>query len=259
VVLLSFALEPPRRGERSTKTPHFDWLGSTILGVAVVLLVYAVNRTSLLLAAAAAVVLAVFIARELRTDDPVLDVRLFTRAPFAAGSSIVGLQNLAMYAMLFLLPFYLADRGAARTGRTLLLFTLSMVLASPIGGRLSDAVGARIVANAGALIATAGAALFIAQGELVASVILMGTGIGISTSPSQASALGAVPASQAGVASGALSTMRYLGGVIGSGLVTVLAGGRGTGDARLYVFPAVLLLSAAAALVLPGRRPAMEP
>ena len=258
VVLLSFVLEPPARGERSTRAPHFDWLGSTILGVAVVLLVGAVNRTSILLAIGAVVLLSIFVMRELRASDPVLDVRLFTRAPFAAGSAIIGLQNLAMYAMLFLLPFFLIDQGAARTGRTLLLFTLSMVLASPIGGRLSDAIGARIVAFAGALISTAGAALFIAQGELFASVILMGTGIGVSTSPAQASALGAVPASQAGVASGALSTMRYLGGVIGSGLVTVLAGGGLTRDARLFVFPAVLLVSGIAALVLPGRRSTIE-
>jgi len=62
------------------------------------------------------------------------------------------------------------------------------------------------------------------------------------------------------VASGALSTMRYVGGVVGSGLVTMLAGGGLTRDARLFVFPAVLLISAAAALVLPGRRsPTMHP
>ncbi|HVE69775.1 MAG TPA: MFS transporter [Thermoanaerobaculia bacterium] len=254
VVLLSFLLEPPVRGPRAAKRPRFDWLGSVILGIAVVILVAAVHLTSILFAGVAIALLAVFVVRELRVDDPVLDVRLFTRAPFAAGSSIIGLQNLAMYAMLFLLPFFLADRGAARTGRTLLLFTLSMVLASPIGGRLTDAIGARIVAVAGALIAAAGAALFISQGELVASVILMGAGIGMSSAPAQASALGAVSASEAGVASGALSTMRYVGGVIGSGLVTMLAGGGLVRDARLFIFPAVLLVSAAAALVLPGRR-----
>ena len=259
VVLLSFLLEPPTRSARSERTPRFDWLGSAILGVAMLMLVAAVNLTSILLAGGALLMLAVFVVRELRTADPVLDVRLFTRAPFAAGSSIIGLQNLAMYAMLFLLPFFLADRGAARTGRTLLLFTLSMVLASPIGGRLSDAIGARIVAFAGALIATAGAALFILQGELVGSVSLMGAGIGISSSPAQAAALGAVNASEAGVASGALSTMRYVGGVIGSGLVTMLAGGGLVRDARLFVFPAVLLASAAAALVLPGRRSTIVP
>lgn len=261
VVLLSFLLVPPTRATRRAGTmPRFDWLGSAVLGLAMLLLVAAVNRASLLLATAMLVVLAAFVARELRAADPVLDVRLFTRAPFAAGSAIVGLQNLAMYAMLFLLPFFLAGRGAARTGATLLLFTVSMVLASPVGGRLSDAIGARIVALAGALVSTAGALLFITQGELVASVTLMGAGIGISTSPAQASALGAVPASQAGVASGALSTMRYAGGVVGSGLVTMLAGGGLTRDARLFVFPAVLLVSAAAALALPGRRsPTMHP
>jgi hypothetical protein len=81
----------------------------------------------------------------------------------------------------------------------------------------------------------------------------MGAGIGITTSPSQAAAMNAIDASQAGVASAALSTMRYVGGVIGSGLVALLASSGVTGDARLMVFPAVLLLSAAVALVLPGR------
>lgn len=262
VVLLSFLLEPPRRTEPSARrATRFDVLGSVILAIAMLLLVAAVDRASLLLALGAAVALAAFVLRELRTDDPVLDVRLFTRPAFAAGSSIVGLQNLAMYAMLFLLPFFLASGGSgpAAAGRKLLLFTLSMVVASPIGGRLSDAIGARTVGVAGALLATSGAAMFVASGELFASIILMGLGIGVTTGPSQASALSAVSASQAGVASGALSTMRYVGGVVGSGLVSLLAGGGVTRDARLLVFPVVLLISAVAALALPGRRPASAP
>jgi predicted MFS family arabinose efflux permease len=200
--------------------------------------------------------LAGFVLRELRAKDPVLDVRLFTHPAFAAGSAIVGLQNLAMYAMLFLLPFFLArgGTGPSATGRVLLLFTVSMVLASPVGGRLSDAIGSRIVAMCGGLLAAVGAVLFVSQGELLASVILMGGGIGLSSSPSQAAALSAIPATQAGVASGALSTMRYAGGVIGSGLVAMLAGGALTSDPRLYVFPSVLLLSALVALALPGKR-----
>jgi len=262
VVLLSFLLEPPCRSEPAARrAARFDILGSVVLAIAVLLLVAAVDRASILLALAAAAVLAAFVFRELRADDPVLDVRLFTRPAFAAGSAIVGLQNLAMYAMLFLLPFFLASSGSgpAAAGRKLLLFTLSMVVASPVGGRLSDAIGARTVGVAGALLATSGAALFVSSGELFASIILMGLGIGVSTGPSQASALSAVPASQAGVASGALSTMRYAGGVVGSGLVALLAGGGLTRDTRLLVFPIVLLISGAAALALPGRRPASFP
>jgi EmrB/QacA subfamily drug resistance transporter len=253
VVLLSFLLVPPRRAEKSTRTATFDFLGSALLGIAVLLLVGAVEKTSVLLAIGAAAALAAFIVRELRASDPVLDVRLFTRPAFAAGSSIVALQNLAMYATLFLVPFFLA-KNPAGTGRMLLLFTAGMVLASPLGGRFSDAIGSRVVALLGALVATGGAWLFVSGGELITALVVMGTGIGIGTSPSQAAAMSAVEASEAGVASGALSTMRYVGGVIGSGLVALIASGGLASDARLMIFPAVLLLSAFAALLLPGRR-----
>jgi EmrB/QacA subfamily drug resistance transporter len=263
VVLLSFLLEPPRantspRPSMAGYKPalHFDFLGSTLLGVAVLLLVAAVERGPWFIAAAI-IAIAAFVIRELRASDPVLDVRLFTHASFAAGSAIVALQNLAMYSMLFLLPFFLARAGGApsATGRMLLLFTVGMVLASPLGGRLSDAIGARSVACAGALLATGGALLFVMRGAsmLVPSIILMGIGIGIATSPSQAAALSAIPASQAGVASGALSTMRYVGGVVGSGLVALLVSGGVERDARLIVFPVVLFASAIVALFLPGK------
>lgn len=258
VVLLSFALEPPRRAEKSGRAASFDFIGSALLGVAVLLLVAAVEKTQIAFALAALAALAAFIGRELRASDPVLDVRLFTRPAFAAGSAIVALQNLAMYSTLFLLPFFLS-RNPASTGRMLLLFTAAMVLASPLGGRLSDALGPRIVAATGAVVATFGAWLFVSGGELLLpALILMGAGIGIATSPSQAAAMSAVGASHAGVASGALSTMRYVGGVAGSGLVALIAGSGAARDPRLIVFPAVLLVSAAAALLLPGREQHVE-
>lgn len=269
VVLLSFLLEPPRANTRprprmaveNARKPRFDFLGSTLLGIAVLLLVGAVERGPWFIVAAIIAITA-FVIRELRAADPVLDVRLFAHTSFAAGSAIVALQNLAMYSLLFLLPFFLARAGGApsATGRMLLLFTAGMVLASPLGGRLSDAIGPRTVACTGALIATGGAVLFVLRGDtmLVPAIILMGIGIGIATSPSQAAALSAIPAAQAGVASGALSTMRYVGGVVGSGLVALLVAGGLTHDVRLIVFPAVLFASAVVALFLPGRnaRPA---
>lgn len=253
VVLLSFLLVPHERTEKTARTKPFDWTGSVIIGIAVLLLVLSIERMHIGLGVAAIVAAVAFVLWELRAPDPVLDVRLFARPPFAAGASIVALQNLAMYATLFLLPFFLG-RNPASTGRMLLLFTAGMVLASPIGGRLSDAIGPRIVALTGALAATAGAWMFVSgNGPLVAALVVMGAGIGIATSPSQAAAMNAIDASQAGVASAALSTMRYVGGVIGSGLVALLAGGGTARDVRLMVFPAVLIVSAAVALVLPGR------
>lgn len=252
VVLLSFLLERPRRSAKSERVASFDFTGSAILGIAVLLLVAAIERTSLAFASAALVALIAFVLRELRASDPVLDVHLFTRPAFAAGSAIVALQNLAMYAMLFLLPFFLA-KNPADTGRVLLLFTAGMVVVAPFGGRLSDAIGARIVSLSGGLLAAAGAAMFVLGHDLVASLTMMGAGIGMATSPAQAAAMSAVEASEAGVASGALSTMRYVGGVIGSGLVALIAGGSLARDKRLMIFPAVLFASALVALLLPGR------
>jgi EmrB/QacA subfamily drug resistance transporter len=253
VVLLSFVLEPPTRRETiAARRGRFDVAGSSLLALTVLLLVGAVERLDAFLAIASALLLAIFIWHERRAPDPVLDVRLFTHRPFAAATAIIGLQNLAMYGMLFLLPFVLArgGSGAAQTGRTLLLFTLSMVITSPLGGRASDAIGSRSVAVTGALVATAGASLFVAGGPLAISIVLIGAGIGLTTGPAQAAGLSAIPSEQAGAASGVLSTMRYVGGVIGSGLVAMLAAGSVMSDPRLVVFPAVLLLSAIVALVL---------
>ena len=257
VVLLSFLLVPPERVQHSAaesgRRSTFDFLGSAILGVAMVLLVVAVETTNVLFAIAATAAVIAFAMRELRASDPVLDVRLFRISAFAAGSSIVALQNLAMYALLFLLPFFLVATPA-KTGSMLLLFTAAMVFFSPIGGRWSDTIGARTVAVLGAVIAASGAALFVYREDaLLFALLLIGAGIGLSTSPSQAAAMSAVPASQAGVASGALATMRYVGGVVGSGLVAMLVTGGIARDARLLVFPAVLLASAVTALMLPGR------
>jgi EmrB/QacA subfamily drug resistance transporter len=255
VVLLSFAFVPPQRAERAAaprRATKFDFAGSALLGVAVLLLVAAVEKVHVWFALGALAALIAFIIRERRASDPVLDVRLFAHRPFASGSAIVALQNLAMYGLLFLLPFFIPGDPSA-TGRMLLLFTAGMVLASPIGGRLSDAIGPRIVAVSGAVTATAGAWMFVTSAPLVPSLILMGAGIGITGSPSQAAALSAIQPSQAGVASAALSTMRYLGGVIASDLVALIAAGGVERDARLMVFPAVLLVSAVVALALPGR------
>lgn len=259
VVLLSFVLVPPVREAVKRATARFDFAGSVLLGVAVLCLVAGVERTDPFFALGAAIALAGFIVRELRAADPVLDVRLFRHGAFAAGSAIVALQNLAMYSMIFLVPFYLTGAGMkpSATGRMLLLFTAAMVLLSPIGGRLSDAIGPRVVALGGAAVATLGSALFVTRGAtmLVPALILMGAGIGITTSPSQAAAMSAIAGSQAGVASGALSTMRYLGGVIGGGLVALIAGAGMLQDRRMFIFPSVLLLSAIVSIALPGRRP----
>jgi EmrB/QacA subfamily drug resistance transporter len=266
VVLLSFLLVPPARPKpvaapsRRLSWKAFDVAGSALLALAVLLLVAAVERirtNGFLFAIAAVVVGLAFIARERRASDPVLDIRLFRQAAFAAGTAVIALHNLVLYSMLLLIPFLLQQLGgqALRTGATLLLFTAGMVLAAPLGGHLSDATGPRVVVVAGSILAAAGGTAFAVSGgtAITVSLVLMGVGVGIATGPTQAAALAAAPRAQAGVAAGALSTMRYLGGVIGSGLEALLADGRIVDDPALVILPVVLLAAAVAALWLPRR------
>ena len=134
-----------------------------------------------------------------------LDVRSLPPA-FAAGSAIVGLQS-AMYRC-FLLPFSSARRSR-RPRRTHLCSSRLEVLARI--GDASDA-SARAPSRLRRAARALGAALFVTRGELVSSVIYV-AGIGI---PAAVERLGPQrrPRVTSGVASAALSTMRYAGGVI---------------------------------------------
>ncbi|HET7710530.1 MAG TPA: MFS transporter, partial [Thermoanaerobaculia bacterium] len=109
VIILSLILEPPHRDRTAERRGGIDLLGSLLFGAGILALLIGTQKTVSLGAILIGLLLIfVFVLRELRADEPMLDVRLFTLRSFAAGSSIVALQNLAMYATLFLLPFLLS-------------------------------------------------------------------------------------------------------------------------------------------------------
>ncbi len=259
VVALSLILEPPHRDPTRERKASFDLLGAFLFGAGILAILAGLQKPlHPLLAITGAAIIGIFVVRESRADDPMLDVHLFTLRPFAAGSSIVALQNLAMYATLFLLPFLLAREPASATGSAMMAMIVAMVLASPVGGRLTDWIGARATAVAGGLVAFSGALLLYTTRvgftqHTIGALVLLGLGLGLSTSPSQAAALSAVPREKAGMASGAMSTMRYLGGVAGSAIIAALLAESGWRSQWFaWIFPPVLLISAFVALLLPA-------
>jgi MFS family permease len=194
------------------------------------------------------------------------DLRLLGRRAFAAGSALIALQNLAMYALLFHLPVAfsrVAGAGPEETGRVLLALLGGMVLCAPIGGRVADLAGARLTACAGSLLALAGILLLPrpealgAPSEALAALALLGAGLGLSTAPAQAAAMSAVGAEEAGRAAGLLSTMRYAGAVGGMVLLSVRLPGAGLPVPA--AFGAALAAAAVLALLLPGHGQPREP
>lgn len=272
VVIVAFTLirlaGPPTKSASPGRRVRFDLEGSLLLAAALTALVAASRMKGAMapwVALAGVALLAAFVVWERRVPSPVLDLRMFGRRAFAAGNAVVGLQNLAMYALLFQLPIFFEQVRGVRsgtTGRSLTGMMIAMVVFAPVGGRLTERFGPRRIAFAGCLVSLAGVLLLADFARLAAPVdallglVLVGSGLGLATSPSQSAAMSVVDRSQAGMAGGALSTSRYLGGVLGvSVLGTLLASSAGIPSHRLAAvcYATALALAVLVTLLLPGR------
>jgi len=255
---------PATVGERR-ESAGFDWPGSVLLGLALLLVTFATRTAAPLayvLAAGAAVAFIALLLHERRIDTPVLNLSFFRLRGFVAGAGVIATQNLAMYSLLIQIPFLFGggDDGA-RLGLAMIAMTLTMAATSPLGGRLVEWVGVRAVVSAGGLVAAAGVvgltrlAPTARPAEIGVRLLLVGLGLGLSTGPANASAITAVPAHQSAMASATVSMLRYLGAIGGTVILSVaLSGGQGgAGSAfALWTFVAALVVSALLGLVLPA-------
>jgi MFS family permease len=250
---------------------RFDWRGSVLLTLALVLVVVGAqgeDESFLVVVAVGLLLLMAFGWWETRTEDPVVDLALFRSVPFAAGSSLIALQNLVMYGLLFELPLVLdplLELNAQATGQLLTFLMAAMVGMSLLAGRLTDRLGPRPVALGGALVCLAGLVLLrrsglSAPGDVQLPLALLGAGLGLSSPAAQSASMSAVAPGQSGMAAGVGSTMRYLGAVVGIALlarVLDLDGSRAQVLAEhrsvLAVFAVVLVASLVCAAVLPRR------
>jgi EmrB/QacA subfamily drug resistance transporter len=93
-----------------------------------------------------------FVIRELSTDNPMLELRVFKYDIFALTTVVSMIINMAMFAAMILLPIYLQNiRGfsALQSGLMMLPGAIIMGIMSPISGRLFDRMGARPLAIIG--------------------------------------------------------------------------------------------------------------
>ena len=265
---LAAVLLVPRSRDLMTRV-RFDWAGLGIFFPAVVALVSAISFGAALgwssgliigLFLAAALLIWFFIWHERRDRDPMLDLGLFGNARFSTGIvSGVG-SYLVMFGVLLLIPFYLErglDLGVARAGLELMAMPLAFGIVAPLAGRVADRLGARPLTVTGMALVALGLVLLggIRPSTLWFLVLLamIGVGLGLFTSPNNASIMGAAPDQQAGMASGVLNMSRGMGTALGlavTGTIFVVAGGDsgGAGGAQhAFTVTAYVLAAIAAA------------
>jgi MFS family permease len=246
-----------------------DWQGSVLLATSLTLAIVALRMSGASawwLGGIGAALLVAFPLWERRVASPVVDFSLLARRAFFGGGTIVALQNMAMYPLLFQLPVFF-DRvrqvGPRTVGQALLALTIAMMLGSLAGGRLAEIAGARAQALAGSLMTLAGLWWFSdlaslrAPSDAVAGMLLIGSGVGLTSPPAQAASMSVVDRAQSGMAGGMLSTLRYLGGVAGTTVLgALLTDPESTVSHQrlVFVYAGSLLLAAALSLLLPGRQ-----
>jgi Na+/melibiose symporter-like transporter len=216
------------------------------------------------------VFIAAFIAVELRTDEPLLDPRLFRHHGFATGSASLFLQFFAMFGFFFVsLQFLQLVLGYSTLEAALALLPMSIVILpiSAVAGTLSERYGHRLVGGAGLAISGIGFALFSTLGTdsgfwpFMLTTIVIGVGAALAMTPATNAIVASLPRAKQGVASAVNDTSRELGAAFG---VAVLGSAFNIGyrhdiDADLARFPAGVAHQAreapAIAVQLAGRIP----
>lgn len=251
---------------RTTVRAPVDWLGTALFvgllgGVTLQLSVLRDGEdpaTSAVRWLAVVAVGAAFIWRQWVTPAPAAEWRLFRARSFSAATAFVLLTNLTMYTTLLMIPFFVKDvQGKSTQLSGLLLGAMSICVAiiAPLGGRLSDAFGRRPLSLAGSALALVGAIALLAVLRTDASAIslaaclgVLGVGLGLGTGPSVTAAIESAPVGLAGSASGTSSMMRYIGGILGAGLLAgVLSDGAGGhADVATFRFVGLVVVATAA-------------
>lgn len=237
--------------------PHWGWTSITTFGGFVVSLMLLVG----------------FVLRELRTDHPMLDVRVFRIARFSAAAGSIAVAFFALFGFIFLATQYfqfVRGYSTLSAGLHTLPFAIFAGITAPFAARLAMRFGPRRVIATGLLSMCIGlviASTFTAStsyfGVVVWSMALMATGLSLVTSPATEAVMSSLPKEKAGAGAAVNDTTRELGGTLGVAVVgSVFASAYSPRIGEFlgqFPVPAEAIAAArdsvAAAIVVAGRAP----
>jgi EmrB/QacA subfamily drug resistance transporter len=224
--------------------------------------------------AVGALLVAAFVAWELRARQPMLPMSFFRSRAFSAGNAAIFFTFASLFSAVFFFGQLMQvglGYGPLGAGLRLIPWTATFLTVAPLAGALADRIGERPLMAGGlalqavgmgwlALVADPG----LSYGTFVVPAIVAGVGVSMAIPAAQNSVVGSVALESIGKAAGANSMMRELGGVFGIAIaVAVFAGAGGYASSAVFLdgfAPAIAvsaglsLAGAAAGLMLPGRR-----
>jgi MFS family permease len=218
------------RGEK------FDFTGSVIYSFTLIAIMYGISQlpamTGVYAILTGALGFLAFVKWEIKVESPVLDIRFFKNNKVFAFSNLAALINYsATFAVGFLLSLYLQyikGFGPQNAGLILVSQPFVQSIFSPFAGKLSDRFESSIIASIGMALTVVGLFLLVfldektTLGFIIASLIFLGFGFALFSSPNTNAVISSVEKKFYGVASATLGIMRLTGQVLNMGIATLI-------------------------------------
>jgi EmrB/QacA subfamily drug resistance transporter len=231
-----------------SEAPIWGWGSARVIGLIV----------------AAVVLAAGWVAVELRSAHPLIDMRMMRITAVWTTNLVALLFGAGLYAVFAFLPQFVQTPSLAgygfgasitRSGLIMLPMAVAMFIFGVLSGPLAARIGAKAVVVGGSAVSIAPfAILAFAHGrlwEIEIAMLLIGVGFGLVFSAMSNIIVDAVPPGQTGVASGMNANIRTIGGALGSSLMAsvVTAGIRPDGLPRESGYASGFAMLAAAAIL----------
>jgi MFS family permease len=239
--------------------PIWGWKAASVLG----------------LLAATAALIPCWIRSEMRSDTPMVDMKMM-RIPAVWSTNLAALLfGFGMFSMFIIVPEFAQTparvgygfgASVTQSGLYLLPFAVAMLVIAPLTGRLTVLIGSKALLVIGALFGGASYGfLALAHGEswdLYVAAGLLGVSVAFGFASMSNLIVEAVPRTQTGVATGMNTNIRNIGAALGSGVATslIVSGSLVHGYPKEHGFVlafvvcgGALVVAAIAALMIPTR------
>ncbi|KIF71373.1 MFS transporter [Streptomyces sp. AcH 505] len=286
VILLGIAAVAAFIQESALRSPgRIDWTGVVLLSAGVVALLLAISEGKswgwasggvIGLFVGAVVLLVVFVYVETKVREPLIDIELLRRPAVLTSHITALIIGFGMYGAFTLVPLlaqtpskvgYGFDASVTESGLFMVPMAVTMLIASPLAGRIGAAVGWKLPLVLACLIGVVGFVIYAGAHDtewaMYAGSAVLGIGVGFAFAALANLVVSAVDRSQTGEATGINTIMRTIGGSLGAQIAASLVASKTIAGTRIpaesgyttaFVMSAIALgVATLAALAGPGR------
>ena len=233
VAIVALVLTAISKPEDTRRPAPLDWRGTALIASGMGLAVLGLQQSSawgwtsaatILCIAGGLLLLAAFVRYEMRADDPLIDMDVFSSRGFSAANGVLFLLMMVFIPVFFFTSLYAQislGEDPSSAGLFLLVFFAGFGVAAQWGGRIYDARGVRAAVLPGCALGAVGFFLWarslddFSLGDQWIWIVMAGAGCGLVLGPASTDAVNRVPAARYGEATGITQTIRNFGASIG--------------------------------------------